>query len=364
MASIYARGNRWWVKYHVPGEHAPRRESLGPDVRTRAQAREALRTVESRLAAKRQHRPPGLLRFAEILESFLAEKRATTEEWTWKTYEKHAKHFRRRLPVESRVSEIGPQEIAAYRDARLEDVGAQTVRHELTTLSTLWKYAIHTLEETETNPVLGVKPPSLKKTRPRACPPEIYESLRSAVTADLLPQKNKAGHMVKRNPSERWVRELFLDAIAVLWATGWRIGELCAIRPANVDTRAWLVEIPTAWNKDFVGVIPAAAQPVFERRLALAKTRKDEFVFAGFVGGSAYRPLEKFWVAWIAEHPDHELAHFHALRRAVKLRMKKRKVDPLTRRDALGHKTVRMDSHYTQEDLDDVRAALEEIAGD
>lgn len=350
--SVYPRGARWWAKYRDPATGEVVRQPLGPTVRTRDQAERVLRRTIDRLRADLER--PETVTLGQALEGFLADKAPPNRErWTWLTYTKHAAHFRRLLPCQTPMGLVSSEHIRAYRDARTKQ-GAkpQTVNKERVTLSTLFKWAMRQVPPlVDRNPVLAIPPLTHRRVEQVPCPPKLFAEVVAAVRADAA----------SRPSDQAWRRTLWADVAELGPWTGWRAGEVCAIRVRDLDMKARTCELRSAWNKGGTVTAPFAAEaaPIIARRLAAVKDLgPDAHVFGDPEGGHAYDAMYRWWTKWVAKHADHRPAHLHSTRHAFTTDL-----DRLSESDALvqkltRHRTARMRLHYTHRDLAEMRDAL------
>lgn len=349
MAHLYWRGKVAWIKYYAARK--PVYKSLGPI--SPAEATRIKEEVERGIATRKVARlVPGLLTVEEVLRRFLADKREHTEKATSDTYDKHARAIRASFPCNRKIGDIDPEDVREYLRGRRKTVGPRTVNHERTTLSILWKWAMRE-ELVERNPVAATKPYPIRAAPPHAATAELVAGYVAALRAEA------SGYALP----DAWTAELTADVLEVLWWTGWRMGETCALRVADVDTKAWTCPLRSAWNKGNreAVLIPPEVQPIIASRIEIAKARKkpSDFVFGAFLGGNPYRPIYAFRNAWIkAEgHSAHRAANFHALRHGYATDLKRAGVDPHTRQILTRHATAGMLGHYTHDDPASLRAA-------
>ena len=362
MASVWPKKNRWHLGWMDPATGRQKSRSLGPKVRTRAEAEVYKRQAERELESGGL-RLPGVALLGDVIDDFCAAKRAMREEATAKTYEKHAKHFRRLLPIGARIDLVTPAQLRAYMATRREEASAVTANKERTTLAVLWRWA--RLEKlTRENPVEAVPAFEVEKSEPEPCPESVY--LDCVATARREARDRRA----HPREDERYWRTLFADALETLWWTGIRMGELCRIDTSleGLDLEAgWFLRRATprkGGNRPLP--IPREVSAIFRRRAALVKDGGPLFGTAD--GGSAYGALYLARRRWLAEHrgpdgkPLHAAAKFHRLRHAHEDRARAAGIDPVLRSKAKGHKSVTMTGHYSHPDLAELRGAQEQLA--
>jgi integrase/recombinase XerD len=347
MAHLFLRGGTWWAKWYDPPT-VQHRKSLG--TRDKLEAKALFKEIEAKLARGRHVVFPGARPLADVLEDFLADKRARREARTAQSYEGHAKHFRRLLPTSMKIGAIEAVHIDKYLQARMRETSPETANKERTTLMILFNWAIKR-EYADRNPVLRIERFS---TRPKERPDigrADFAKLRADVEADA---KSASGE-------EKWKAELLRDAVVTIWWSGLRIGELARLRPEDVNLESEEYAVRSAANKG-PRVLPMhpEVKAIFKRRMKMAKNRL--FGTGDPENEDGYWMLEDAWKLFVRRHPEHDRRGFHALRHAFNTRMHDVIDNPLIAMRATGHKTIQMSSHYTRVGVEKVRDALKRLA--
>jgi len=346
MASMYKRGATYWAKWYDP-PGVKHDKSLGSKDKKEALAR--FKEIEARLARGRRVTFPGSRTLGEVLDDFLADKRARREPRTARTYEGHAKHIRRLLPIGARIGTLEAAHVDRFLQVRCKETSPQTANKERTTLMVLFGWAIKR-DHADHNPVLRVEPFSARP-RPR---PEISVSDFAEMRTDL-----EAAISAATTPLARFRAVLLRDGLLMAWWSGLRIGEIARLAPSDIAIEREEYVVRSAENKG-PRLLPmhAEVKEILERRLAL----KRERIFSSFSGEDGYWVLEDTWKCFVRRHAKHALRSFHALRHAFNTRMHDVIDNPLVAMRATGHRTIQMSSHYTHVGVEKVRQALKRLA--
>ena len=159
MGSVLKRGTRWRAQVALQGV----RKSA--TFKTKAAATAWVTTIEGEiLEGKLKKR--GSRTMADALDRYLEEeapkKRGHAKEVT------RIGNFHKYMTFLGRLLEdVEPSDIAGYRDARLQQVSANTVRRELIQLSSVFTVAIREWGWCNTNPVKSIKRPTPPPPRDR-----------------------------------------------------------------------------------------------------------------------------------------------------------------------------------------------------
>lgn len=137
--------------------------------------------------------------------------------------------------IGKRVDQIDANQIAAFRDMRLREVGSSTVNRELNLLSGIWECARREWRVTLANPVRDVRRPKDPPHREQ----RISNEQRDALVAGLAYQPGTIP-----TESRHRVALAFIFAIE----TGMRCGEICAMQCADVHLSKRYVRLPMTKN--------------------------------------------------------------------------------------------------------------------
>jgi integrase len=179
-----------------------------------------------------------------------------------------------------------------------------------------------------------------------------------------FPDPSEPEALAEKSPA--WLAEMLRFA----YATGWRRGELLALRWEWVDFEAGEIRLPDSKN-DEGRVVPIAGElvPIMER---LAENRKvlrpdgsvvlAETVFHNSSGEPITR--KRFVRAWNATRKAAKLPHrlFHDFRRAAARRLTNAGVPQVVAMRITGHKTPSMYRRYSIVETADMARGLESLS--
>jgi integrase len=229
---------------------------------------------------------------------------------------------------------LGPDDIRAWRDERLESVSAATVLRELTQISAVIR---HAREEwglpLQTNPVSEVKKPSAPPPRDRRILPQDEQAILDAFEFDLSrPPRNY----------RQWIGVTFAFALE----TAARRGEILGLLWADVHIQErWVLFRGTKNGSDRQAPLSTRAVSILE---SLPRTDARAFPIAGGT-------FEALWRRW---RPVPGL-HFHDTRREATTRLSK-KFDALELARITGHRDLKvLLSTYYRPTIQDLAAKLD-----
>lgn len=226
------------------------------------------------------------------------------------------------------LANLRPQDIAEYRDRRLQTIQNSTSNRELQLLSAILNHARREWGiGTPDNPVTGIRKPPKGNARSRIFVNDEKERLFAAIRGNLgykrVPKKN----------FNHWV----LPIVELALETACRRGELLAIQWANVDLERAIVFLPLTKNGDHRFV------PLSKRALEIIRSlprTEDPRLF----------PLP-----WTALHQAFTKAclraglvdfHFHDLRHVATTELSKRLPNVIELAAVTGHKSLAMLHRY------------------
>lgn len=313
---------------------------------TKTEAKEWAIQIEGAIQARR-HGDPSLaeIELGVALERYertvTAAKAASTRDREGRTI----KSLLRGLGPETLLTRITPQVVARYRDDRLAEVSAYSVRLELALLSHLYRRAIREWELPLTNPVDSVDRPAPPRGRMRF--------LKELEIETLLDQCRR-----RRNP-------LLYPLVLVLLHTAMRPGEAMWLRAGQVDVPARHITLIDTKNKD-PRRVPLTARAV-EALAPLVQGRPpDHYLFmtpAQAAKGAKIHGADIFRESFnrARQAAGFDWLHMHDLRHTAASWMLMRGVDMRTLAAILGHRTLQMVLRYTHLVDDHQRAAVERI---
>jgi hypothetical protein len=152
---------RWWIQIEVAGQ----RESATFDTKAQATIWAAQRSTELRQTkksglGKTKTLADALARYSEEISPTKKGARAEQIRLTSFTGPDHAP-----LPIAKKIAAITPEDLGAWRDARLLRVLPGSVLREMTTLATVFEAARREWRWIDSNPVRDVRRPAQPKHR-------------------------------------------------------------------------------------------------------------------------------------------------------------------------------------------------------
>lgn len=226
-----------------------------------------------------------------------------------------------------RLGDLSSTDFAAWREKRLRQVTASTVRREMNMLGSALTVARKEWRIISGNPMQDVARPPEARARDRLPSPDEMQALALAA-GDSGPQWRA------------W------QAFRFSCETAMRAGEVCAIRPRDVDLARRVVTLHTSKNGEGRQV------PITTAAADILRGLSGDPVF-GFRGRQLY-------VQWDNLRKAAGVAglRFHDAR-AQGITMLSRKVDILTLSKISGHKDVKMLQVYYRESAEDIARRLD-----
>lgn len=322
MATFEKRGKRWRVQLMRNGERVSATFSTKAEAQAWASDEASIREGK------------GSRTLDEALSKYAREVSPTKRGERWEDL--RITRFRADLKFRHRpMHEIDEGHISAWRDERLKEVSAATVRRELNLLSSIWNTARKDWRWVSGNPIRDIRKPKAPRPRTRA----ISEREADALVLALGYAGGKP-----QNVSQR-VAVAFLFALE----TAMRAGEIAGIRKQHIRGR--VVHLPQTKNDterdvpltpdaaalialcpDGFGVTPAQIDALFRKA-------RDKAVKKGQAG--------------LAD------IHFHDTRRTATIALSK-KLQPMELAKVTGHKDLKiLLSTYYAVSADDLAKKLE-----
>ncbi len=341
MATIQARkGKRGGVRYTATVRMRGHR-SLSRTFSTKREAADWAADIEAAIRARRYNDPRlGQVPFGKAVEKYLAQVSVRKAVTTQQRERGAARVLVRELGHDTPMAEITPRVVAAYRDRRLRDVSAYTVRLELALLSHLYRVARREWEIPVDNPVANIDRPKEPTGR------DVFLSVDEA--RRLLAECRRA-----KNP-------LLYPYVLLLLQSAMRPGEAASVRAWQIDIdRRSLILIDTK-NGDRRPV-PLTGPAVEALTPLVAGRRPEDFVFVRgrlpAIPNQVFR--EGFERARVRAGVPH--VRMHDLRHTAASWLIMRGVDLRTLAAILGHRTLQMVLRYTHLDDAHLRAAIEKL---
>ncbi|WP_374425057.1 tyrosine-type recombinase/integrase [Chromobacterium sp.] len=332
MATIEPRGDKWRAKVRKG------KVSRSQTFKRKADAVAWATKLEADIDAGRIGNIPDKS-FGELLKRYSEEVSITKRGARWEQL--RIELFIREYPslCETRLPDIGPETFAAWRDERLKSVSQLTVRREWAILMHACNIAIKEWRWLVTNPISTVKKPDTVKARSRRPTDKETEAILLACGY----RKEDAPTMQMNRAGVAW-----LFAIE----TAMRAGEICRIRPEELDFKKRLVHIPTSKNGHSRDV-PLSREAMRLLSQVMMATEGKETVFdltAANLDALFRRAKDKALI---------DDLHFHDSRREALTRMA-RKLDVMTLAKVSGHRDLRiLQNTYYAPNMEGVASLLD-----
>lgn len=210
MASITKTANGYRAQVYVRGQ----RDSAVKRTKREAEAWASARETE--LRAQSGKAPGEIVSFRKVLERYRDEVTPTKRGHRWE--EVRINLFLRSLdlPLDSPISQVSPEHIAAFRDARRQTIAPNSVIRELAVISAVFEHARREWRLVSANPVRDVR-------KPRA--PEHRDTL---ITRQQIKAMLRAMGYSPRLPIRTVAQAVACTFLAAL-RSGMRAGELCGL---------------------------------------------------------------------------------------------------------------------------------------
>lgn len=343
MATIQARKNKTGTSYTATVRtkgHKP----VCATFPTKKEAADWAGDIEAAIRARR-HKDPRLteIPFSEAMEKYLTTISAAKATTTHQRERVSARALLAGLGGETYLGEITPRLLAAYRDRRMREVGAYSVRLEMALLSHLFRVARREWEIPVENPVNDVdrpKPPSGRV---------VFLDLEQAqrLLVECRAAKNK----------------MLYPYVLLLLQSAMRPSEAAAIRCGQIDLERRSLTLIDTKNGDRRPV-PLTAATIDALTPLIAGKPPESLVFIphlrpSYIAVPSLAFRESFSAARARANLKH--LHLHDLRHTAASWMIMRRVDLRTLAAVLGHRTLQMVMRYTHLDDEHQRAALDTI---
>ena len=335
MARIAKRKNKRGISYLA----TVRRKGFETVARTFDTKGEAIAWatgVEQDMKDQRYQNPRRAMNtsFGHALEKYLntiSQKKAINTHMLEKSA---ARRLLEHIGAETPLGSITATTAAQYRDARLQEVSAYPVRHELALLSHLFTKAKKEWGIPVENPVADIERPAPPRGRTRF--------LTDQEAAKLLESSRKA-----RNYK-------FYYYILTLLHTGMRSSEAAGLHWSQVDLKNRVIYLPDTKNKDprWVPLTKELTEELSSLK-KISKGKDENLVFLKDdqlkTDRAKARPGIKFREAFNAAKKRAGLPdiHMHDLRHTAASHLIMSGVDIRTLADILGHRTLQMVQRYT-----------------
>jgi integrase len=320
MATFRKRNDKWQARVQRSGQ-----SSIAKSFNTKADAVKWARNVESQLdlgiLAPKQTMP----RLMPIVERYVKEVTPTKKGYSQERY--RAAQWKKSKLADMQLDKITGEVVAKYRDERLKEVSANTVRLELAFLSVVFEQCRKEWGLAVSNPVRQIRMPKPGKPRQRRLELGEQDTLLAACKAS---------------------RANYLHSFVVLAIeTGMRSGELLAMRWEHVNLINRTVFLPDTKN-GHPRTVPLSTR-------ALNAIHALPRAINGRLFSSGYHSIHNAFNLAVnkaqATQPDNVTflcgLRFHDLRHEAVTRLFEKGLNPIEVGMVSGHKTLSMLQRYT-----------------
>lgn len=331
MATYRKRNNKWQARVQRSGQI-----SIAKSFNNKSDAIKWARHVESQLdlgvLAPKQVMP----RLSSVVKRYVEEVTPTKKGESQERY--RANQLKKTKLAEMQLDKITGEALAQYRDARLKEVSANTVRLELAFLSVVFEQCRKEWGLAVGNPVRQIRMPKPGKPRQRRLEAGEEDALLAACKAS-------GAH--------------YLHSFVVLAIeTGMRFGELAGVTWANVNFERRTIYLPDTKNGS-PRTVPLSTRALnainalprsINGRLFICTPGSIRSVFLTALSkAQATQPESKTFLRGL---------RFHDLRHEAVTRLFEKGLNPIEVGMVSGHKTLSMLQRYTHLRSDDLALKL------
>jgi integrase len=320
MSSIRKRGEKWQARVH--------RKEIKPIVKSFSNKADALkwaRNVESQLDLGTLATKQTMPRLMSMVDRYVEEVTPLKKGKSQEHY--RANQFRKTKLADMNIDKITGEVVAQYRDERLKQVSANTVRLELAFLSVVFEQSRKEWGFAVNNPVRQIRMPKPGKPRQRRLEAGEEEALLHAC-------KESGAH--------------YLQTFVILAIeTGMRFGELAGVTWVNVNLEKRTIYLPATKNGS------PRTVPLSTRALSAIQTQPRSIggrlflAKSGSIRSAFLIALKKAQ----GSQPDSKKflreLRFHDLRHEAVTRLFEKGLNPIEVGLVSGHKTLSMLQRYT-----------------
>lgn len=320
MATFRKRGDKWQARVQRCGQ-----SSLAKSFNNKADALKWARNVESQLdlgiLAPKQSMP----RLMPIVERYVEEVTPTKKGHSQERY--RANQLRKTKLADMQLDKITGEMVAQYRDARLKEVSANTVRLELAFLSVVFEQCRKEWGLPVSNPLRQIRMPKPGKPRQRRLESGEEDALLAACKAS-------GAH--------------YLHSFVVLAIeTGMRFGELAGVTWANVNLTKRTIFLPDTKNGSH-RTVPLSTRALNAIHALPRSLNGRLFVCTpGSIRSVFLTALGKAQATQRGSDTFLRDLRFHDLRHEAVTRLFEKGLNPIEVGMVSGHKTLSMLQRYT-----------------
>ena len=320
MASVRKHGDKWQARVQRKGQ-----SSLAKSFNNKADALKWARNVESQLDLGTLSPKQTMPRLMPIVDRYVEEVTPTKKGESQERY--RAKQFRKTKLADMNIDKITGAVVAQYRDERLKQVSANTVRLELAFLSVVFEQCRKEWGLAVSNPIRQIRMPKPGNPRQRRLEAGEEEALLQAC----------------RESGANYLQTFVILAIE----TGMRFGELASVTWGNVHLDKRTIYLPDTKNGS-PRTVPLSTRALsalqtqprsIDGRLFLAKSGSIRSAFLiALTKAQATQPYSKNFLREL---------RFHDLRHEAVTRLFEKGLNPIEVGMVSGHKTLSMLQRYT-----------------
>ena len=320
MSSIRKRGEKWQARVHRK-ENKPIVKSFN----NKSDALKWARNIESQLDLGTLVPKQTMPRLMPMVDRYVEEVTPLKKGKSQECY--RANQFRKTKLADMNIDKITGEVVAQYRDERLQQVSANTVRLELAFLSVVFEQCRKEWGLAVSNPIRQIRMPKPGKPRQRRLEAGEEEALLQAC----------------RESGAHYLQTFVILAIE----TGMRFGELAGVAWENLNLQKRTIYLPDTKNGS------PRTVPLSTRALNAIQTQPrsiDGRLFSVKPGSIRSAFLIALYRAQ-ATQPDSKMflreLRFHDLRHEAVTRLFERGLNPIEVGMVSGHKTLSMLQRYT-----------------
>jgi len=320
MASVRKHGEKWQARVQRKGQ-----SSLAKSFNNKADALKWARSVESQLDLGLLAPKQTIPRLMPMVDRYVEEVTPTKKGKSQERY--RANQLRKTKLAHMAIDKITGEVVAQYRDARLKEVSANTVRLELAFLSVVFEQSRKEWGFAVSNPVRQIRIPKPGKPRQRRLEAGEEEALLQAC----------------RESGAHYLQTFVILAIE----TGMRFGELAGVTWANLNLEKRTIFLPDTKNGS------SRTVPLSTRARNAIQTQPrsiDGRLFSAKPGSIRSAFLIALTKAQGAQPESKSFLRelrFHDLRHEAVTRLFEKGLNPIEVGMVSGHKTMSMLQRYT-----------------
>jgi integrase len=269
-AKPFLRGNIWWIKYYVPGEKKPRRESSYSE--NKEEARRLLNKRRKEIDDRQVS--PTSATVGNLLDLFLDDLRRNKKPWLRPAKGYVELHLRPALGAE-KAADLTSAQVTRYMDLRLEQGAAPaSINRELSCLGRSYSLAL------EAVPPLVAHKPGIRKLEEDNVREGFLEHGQYVLLRDELPDHQKLilviGYHLGMRRGEilklRW-DQVDWEANLIRLEKRQTKGKKARVAPLYGELRAWFDMAYAGWDPECPFIVSWQGHGINEVKTAWKKAR-------------------------------------------------------------------------------------------